>query len=308
MARVREGFILLEKRFASVKGRTRREESLTEHGMLKSVPPIALIALDLDGTLLNPRDEISPANRRAIRSALEAGVRVVLVTGRGVDTPCRIAHELELNVPIICAHGALTKDFLSNRTLGHIPVPLQYAKPMIEFAEQNGFDAAVYTDERFYRRAGARLYMEDMCGPTWREVPSLAEVLHGAPTFMRFFGHDAVEAIRDTFGTLPVHFKYETWGDYEELAVTSIDATKKNALARLCEDLEIPAERVMAVGDSRNDVPMMRWAAIGVAMGNALPEVKAAVQHITASNDADGVALAIDRYVLDPLKEEKKSA
>lgn len=281
---------------------------MTEHVILKTVPAISLVALDLDGTLLDPREEISPANRRAIRALLEAGVRVVLVTGRGVDTPIRIAHELELNVPVICCHGALTKDFLSNRTLGHIPVPLQYAKPMVEYAEQNGLDAAIYTDERFYRLTGSRLYMEDMRGPTWHEVDSFAQVLPSAPTFMRFFGRDAVEAVRETFGSMPVHFKYETWGEYEELAVTSIEATKKNALARLCDEFRIPAESVMAVGDSRNDVPMMRWAGIGVAMGNALPEVKQAVEHVTASNDADGVARAIDRFVLEPLEEEKKSA
>ena len=274
--------------------------------MLKSVPSIELIALDLDGTLLNPSDDISPANRRAIRAALEAGVRVVLVTGRGVDTPIRVAHELELNVPVICCHGALTKDFLSNRTLGHIPVPLQYAKPLIEFAEQNDLDAALYTEEHFYRLTGSKLYMEDMRGPTWVEVGSFSDVLHTAPTFMRFFGRNAVEAIRATFTELPVHFKYETWGEYEELAVTSLEATKKNALARLCKDFDIPADRVMAVGDSRNDVPMLRWAGIGVAMGNALPEVKQAVAHVTASNDADGVALAIERYVLEP--QEEKSA
>ena len=281
---------------------------MTEHVILKTVPAISLVALDLDGTLLDPREEISPANRRAIRALLEAGVRVVLVTGRGVDTPIRIAHELELNVPVICCHGALTKDFLSNRTLGHIPVPLPYAKPMVEYAEQNGLDAAIYTDERFYRLTGSRLYMEDMRGPTWHEVDSFAQVLPSAPTFMRFFGRDAVEAVRETFGSMPVHFKYETWGEYEELAVTSIEATKKNALARLCDEFRIPAESVMAVGDSRNDVPMMRWAGIGVAMGNALPEVKQAVEHVTASNDADGVARAIDRFVLEPLEEEKKSA
>jgi Cof subfamily protein (haloacid dehalogenase superfamily) len=273
--------------------------------MLSVVPTIDLIALDLDGTLLGPSDDISPANRRAIRSALEAGVRVVLVTGRGADTPIRIAHDLELNVPIVCCHGALTKDFLSNRTLGHIPVSLQYAKPMLEYAEQNGIDAAIYTEEFFYRLSGGNLYMDDMRGPVWREVPSFQDVLHAAPTFLRFFGRGAVEAIREAFGDLPVHFKYETWGDFEELAVTSIEATKKNALARLCDDFGIKAAHVMAVGDSRNDVPMMRWAGIGVAMGNALPEVKQAVKHVTASNDADGVALAIERFVLAPLEEEK---
>lgn len=272
------------------------------------VPRIDLIALDLDGTLLNSSDHVSAVNRAAISAALEAGVRVVIVTGRGADAAGDVARELRLNLPIICAHGALTKDILSGKILGHIPVPLQYAMPMIEFAEANGIDAAVYVEERFHRLAGMPPYMNDMRGPHWIEVQSLARVLSSAPTFLRFFGRDAVRTIRTTFADMPVHFKYETWGDFEELAVTSIEATKKNALARLCADLNISASHVMAVGDSRNDVPMLRWSAIGVAMANALPEVRGAVSHVTSGNDDDGVAAAIDRFVLGPLEEEKKTA
>ncbi|HET9030861.1 MAG TPA: HAD-IIB family hydrolase [Candidatus Aquilonibacter sp.] len=272
------------------------------------VPRIDLIALDLDGTLLNSSDHITAANRAAIAASLQAGIRVVIVTGRGADAAGDVARGLGLNLPIICAHGALTKDVMSGKVLGHIPVPLQYAMPMIEFAEQNAIDAAVYVEERFHRLSGMPPYMNDMRGPHWVEVESLARVLTSAPTFLRFFGRDAVEAMRETFADFPLHFKYETWGEFEELAVTSIDATKKNALARLCADLKISSKHVMAVGDSRNDVPMLRWAAIGVAMANALPEVRNAVQYVTTDNNADGVAAAIERFVLEPLDEEKKTA
>ncbi|MDP9110637.1 MAG: Cof-type HAD-IIB family hydrolase [Candidatus Eremiobacteraeota bacterium] len=272
------------------------------------VPTIQLIALDLDGTLLDAQDGISPANRAAIAQALAAGIRVVFVTGRGIDAPARIARDLGINLPVICAHGALTEDFVSGKVLGHIPVPLQYAKPMLEFAETNAIDTAVYIEEHFHRLAGAPAYMDDMRGANWREIASFKDVLHTAPTFIRFFGRDAVVAIRATFSDLPVHFKYETWGDFEELAVTSLEATKKNALARLCADMKIPSDHVLAVGDSRNDVPMLRWAGIGVAMGNALAEVKAAVPYVTASNSEDGVAVAIRRFVLDPIEDEEKTA
>lgn len=272
------------------------------------VPRIDLIALDLDGTLLNSSDHVSPANRAAIAAALEAGIRVVIVTGRGADAAADVARELRLNLPIICAHGALTKDVLSGKILGHIPIPLQYAAPMIEFAEANGIDAAVYVEEKFHRLAGMPPYMSDMRGPLWVEVESLARVLSSAPTFLRFFGRDAVQSIRETFADFPVHFKFETWGDFEELAVTSIEATKKIALERLCADLKVSSKHVMAVGDSRNDVPMLRWSAVGVAMENALPEVCNAVQYVTANNDRDGVAAAIERFVLGPMNEEKKTA
>jgi Cof subfamily protein (haloacid dehalogenase superfamily) len=258
---------------------------------------IDLIALDLDGTLLDENDGISGPNRQALRSALAAGVRVVLVTGRGADLPARLVHELELNLPAICAHGALTKDFLSGRTHGHIPIPLALALPMVRYAEQHRLDVAVYLEERFLRLEGTTVHMEDMRGPHWREVRSLREAVTFAPTFVRFMGRIAVERMRAVFAHLPLHFKHEVWGDFEECAVTSPEATKENALARLCADLQIPSSRVLAIGDSRNDVPMLQWAGIGVAMGNASPEVRHAVGRVTASCDRDGVARAIERYV-----------
>jgi Cof subfamily protein (haloacid dehalogenase superfamily) len=263
---------------------------------------IDLIALDLDGTLLGPDDRVSERNQRAIRQALESGVRIVLVTGRGVDLPIRISNELDLNLPVICCHGALTKDFGANRTLVHIPVPLQYAKPMVEFAEGNGLSLAIYSEETFWRLEGSRVFMEDMRGPSWREAKTFADVLHEAPTFIRFLGQESVEAMQREFGDLPLNFRYESWGEFVECAVLSREASKRHALQRLCADFQILPERVLAVGDSRNDVPMLRWAGVGVAMGNALPEVKESVRYVTASNADDGVALAIERFLGSPQK------
>jgi Cof subfamily protein (haloacid dehalogenase superfamily) len=269
-------------------------------------PPIDLIALDLDGTLLAPDESISAANRAAISRALTSGIRVVLVTGRGVDTPIAVSKDLGLNLPVICCHGALTKDFGANRTLVHVPVPLEYAKPMLEFAERLKLHVAVYADEMFYRVTGSHVYMQDMIGPGWREVPTILDALRtGAPTFIRFLGAPAVEAMKREFGDLPLSFRYETWHDFIECAVLSRDASKKNALMRLCADFQVTSERVLAIGDSRNDVPMMQWAGIGVAMANALPEVRSAVRYVTADNVSDGVAAAIERFCFSA---EKKSA
>ena len=271
------------------------------------MPTIDLIALDLDGTLLNSDEHVSLRNQSAIKRALEQGIRVVLVTGRGVDMPVRISHELGLNLPVICCHGALTKDFGANRTLVHIPVPLSYAKPMIEYAERERLQVAVYVEEFFYRLTGSTIYMADMTGPAWKEVASFMEVLAQAPTFIRFLGAEAVAAMDREFGDFPLNFRYESWGSFTECAVLSREAGKQQALARLCADFQISRDRVLAVGDSRNDVPMLQWAGVGVAMGNALPEVKASVPTVTATNDRDGVALAIERFALHkPALQKKK--
>jgi len=145
--------------------------------------------------------------------------------------------------------------------------------------------------------------MDDMRGPGWHEVPSFLQLLTEAPTFMRFLGEVSVRAILAEFGDLPLNFRHESWGNFVECAVLNREASKKNALAALCAGFQIPADRVMAIGDSRNDIPMLRWAKIGVAMGNALPEVRETVPYVTASNDRDGVALAIERFVLSAAKK-----
>jgi Cof subfamily protein (haloacid dehalogenase superfamily) len=269
------------------------------------MPKIELIALDLDGTLLAPDESVSPRNRDAIARAIEAGIRIVFVTGRGVDTPIRLSRELGLHLPVICCHGALTKDFGANKVLAHIPVPLEYARPLVTFAEERGLSIAIYAEEYFWRLEGSHIYMQDMTGPAWRETASFEEILAQPPTFIRFLGRDSVEAMKREFGDLPLHFRDEHWNEFVECAILNRDASKQTALARLCADFGVPAERVLAIGDSRNDVPMLLWAGTGVAMGNALPEVRAAVRHVTASNDRDGVAIAIEKIALS---ETKKSA
>jgi len=266
------------------------------------------VALDLDGTLLDSSECISPANRAALKRTQALGIHIVLITGRGADAPLAFGRELGLTDPIICAHGALTKDCPSGRERRHIAIPREYATALIEFAQAHALDTAVYTGERFHRIAGMRRHMDDMQGPLWVEVPDLIPLAEQDSTFIRFFGHEAVDAISVHFAGLPVHFKFETWGEFEELAITSEEATKERALAQLCSDLSIDPSEVMAIGDSRNDVPMLRWARIGVAMGSALPEVIEAAPYVTSGNDEDGVARAIERFVLEPREGERRTA
>jgi Cof subfamily protein (haloacid dehalogenase superfamily) len=265
---------------------------------------IRLIALDLDGTLLAPDESISPGNRRAIAHALAGGIRVVLVTGRGVDIAERISAELGLSLPVICCHGALTKDVGRNKVLVHIPVPLEYARPMLAFAQERALAAAVYVKEAFWRLRGSHVFLPDMVSPAWHETASFADVLTTAPTFLRFLGEESARAVSAEFGDLPLDFRHERWGDFVECAVLSRNASKQNALARLCADFQVPAQNVLAIGDSPNDIPMLQWAGVGVAMANALPTVLEATRYHTTSNERDGVALAIERFAL----KEKKTA
>jgi len=143
---------------------------------------------------------------------------------------------------------------------------------MLEFAERTGVHVAVYAEEMFWRVTGSHVYMQDMTGPGWREVPSLLEALKfGAPTFIRFLGTPAVTAMQREFGDLPLAYLTETWNDFIECVVLSRDANKKTRSRVVC-GFPDPERTLLAIGDSRNDVPMLQWSGIGVAMANALPE------------------------------------
>jgi Cof subfamily protein (haloacid dehalogenase superfamily) len=262
------------------------------------VPSIRLLALDLDGTLLDPSETITAGNRAAVARAQAAGIHVVFVTGRGAHDPLRFARELGLTDPLICAHGAITIEVPSGRELRHIPIDAHYAEAIITFAQREDLDCAVYVDGNFHRSAGRPRYMDDMRGPAWVDVDRLDALAKTTPAFIRFFGRASVEKVRAAFADFPVHFKLESWLDFEELAITSLEARKERALAELCVDLGVASHEVMAIGDSRNDLPMLLWAGVGVAMGNALDEVLERAPYVTASNAQDGVARAIERFAL----------
>lgn len=270
--------------------------------------PVELIAVDLDGTLLDARERVSPANRQALVRARARGIGVVVVTGRGVDAIERLVPAAAAELPAICAHGAVVKQMATGQTLSHRTLPLAQSRRLLAFACDRGLDVAIYDGQRFYRERGSTTYMEDQQRAHWIEVDSLRAALAGAPTMLRFLGRRAVAEMRAAFaeGTLSargLHMKYETWGEFEECAVTHAGAHKARALADLCAALGIGRSAVMAIGDSRNDLPMLCWAGYGVAMGNAPSEVRAAVAHVTDSCERDGVAQAIARLVLAETRE-----
>lgn len=266
------------------------------------VSVISLLALDLDGTLFASGDSVSPANRRAIADALALGVRVVLVTGRGLVTPRTLALDLHLGTPVICAHGALTVDPQSGREVDHLPIAREHAVEILQAAQREKMALSIYRDGVFYRREGTPVFMPDMVAPYWQDVPDLLGPALDPASMLRALGPEAVAFVQAGFAHLPLHFRVERWADFIECAITHAQASKHRALERLSALLGIAREEVLALGDSPNDLPMLQWAGIGVAMGNASAEVRGGVAHVTATNDQDGVARAIERFVLAPAR------
>ncbi len=265
---------------------------------------IKLVALDLDHTLLGEDRLISGRNKAAIAEALELGIKVVLCTGRMFRASERFARELNLSGPLICYNGALAKELASGETLFHQPLALELAKQLLRFAQDERLHVNFYYQDRLYFERWteeAKFYTSQSQVPG-EAVGDLLAFLPGPPTKLLFVMEpDRVQSmwrsLREEFaGKLNV-----TVSESRYLEFLAPRVNKGRALAALGERLGIEAAEVMAIGDSFNDLELIRAAGLGVAMANAPQAVKAEADFVTQSNGEDGVAGAIEKFIL---KEE----
>ena len=285
--------------------------------------PIRLIALDLDGTLLNSRGEVSARNREAVAAARERGARVALVTGRRFRDARPVALELGLDVPVIAHNGALTKHARTLETVAARLMPAEAALRVVRVGRAHGADALVSDD---HVGAGLLVYDHISEGNTalqkyiaWsrrvvgeeaaqaiRQVPSLEDYLDHDPLHVAFSGgcaemeRLAAEMRRELGEAVKLLLTLYPKPDFALLDVLHPEASKGAGLAAVAAEYGLGPGEVMAVGDNHNDLEMLDYAGAGVLMGNAEPGLDGRGRfHRTATNDEDGVALAIRRFVLD---------
>jgi Cof subfamily protein (haloacid dehalogenase superfamily) len=284
---------------------------------------IRLIALDLDGTLLDSRGRVGGRNRAAIDEARARGVGVALVTGRRFRDARPLALELGLDVPVIAHNGALTKHAHSLETVAAVLMPVEAARAVVRVGREHGADALVSDDH-----VGAGLLVYDHISPgntalakyiEWsrrvvgeeaaaaiRRVESLEAYLDHDPLHVAFSGGcAAMERLSEVMkaeldGGVRLLLTLYPKMDFALLDVLHPEASKGAGLAAVAAEQGLTREEVMAVGDNFNDLEMLEWAGTGVLMGNAAPGLHASGRfHATAANDDDGVADAIERFVLE---------
>ncbi len=267
-----------------------------------------LIALDMDGTLLDSRLAVPPGNREAIRRAAQAGKRVALSTGRCLSEIRGIAEGLPEIRYMICENGSCVYDRKYDHTLHVDPVPPEEVRRILDLAKgtraviqafhenQSYFNQA---DAGFVERCGVAAYRE-----TFRRTAVFDEKLfenYGARPFrvekinLYFDGEEERVRMMAALDGRPLKLA-PSLGHMVE--IVSDLADKGRGLVELCAHLGVPVERTIAVGDSMNDVEILRAAGLSVAMGNACPEAKAAADVIAPDCDHDGVAWVIENYLL----------
>lgn len=285
---------------------------------------IKLLALDLDGTVLDSRGLVTEANRRAIRAAEDAGVLVTIATGRRFRDARPVGIDLELNAPMISHNGALLKYIDSLETVAASLLDLETTREIVRAGKRHGGDALVSTDPHgkgtmIYDRISADnlplqkylLWSERLHGrdaeDSVRHVSDLHEALPDHEVIHISFSGGCepmaklTELLRhelnDTVTILPTIYPHL---DFTLIDILPPDASKGTGVEKLAVLNGLSPENVMVIGDNFNDLEMLDFAGTPVVMGNADPSLlEREGFYTTLSNDESGVAAAIERFILN---------
>lgn len=266
---------------------------------------IKLLALDLDGTLLNSDKEISERNKRALKAARDRGVKVVLTTGRPLAAIGDFLEALDLISPedyAITFNGGLiqrnTGEILQRIVFGY-----DEARALYDLTQKLGLPLDLLDDGDVYSLEAAVASLYPTCNPNLNHMATIFENLSSDMTFNKAVTCCEAELIDSLLGEIPADYHQ----DFEIFKSRPIilewcpqDVHKANGLDGLTQLLGIEASEVMACGDEANDLSMVQWAGYGVAMANATDELKAVADIVTPmTNDEDAIAWLIDNYILN---------
>ena len=269
-----------------------------------AMQPIRLIAIDLDGTLLNSNKEISSYNLAVLRRAVAAGILVAISSGRRYADVMTFSERIAPGQPVICSNGAMA--------CTHDPFDVVYCeclskeklRAVVNVLEKETCYYHVYCDDGsvMESRTGnpgkqRKLNCYDYIGQVLSADEMPKYVGDGALKVVCFTPDTEklrrIRAAMEAVGGLEIN---SSWWDNLEMLAGGVH--KGAALHALADKLNIPIEQTMAIGDNENDLSMLHAAGVSVAMGNASYAIKAQVDYVTATNDEDGVGRAIEKLAL----------
>jgi Cof subfamily protein (haloacid dehalogenase superfamily) len=274
---------------------------------------VRLIALDIDGTLLDSRWELSEANRSAIAEAHRRGIEVALVTGRRYDFAMPVASQLDTPLTMIVSNGAIIRNLEGQTQLKHL-LPRETAARVLQLGQVWRRNAALIFDRSLENQIMVESFEWDDPNrqayyARYRESFGLHQPLEGCltedPIQVMFAGRlspmrEAELALRNAPDAAKFGIALTTYEsrDFAMIDVLHPECSKGSSLAEWALLRGFAPEEVMAIGDNHNDLEMLSYAGIPVVMGNCVPELRAFGWHETSSNDEDGVARAIEQFAL----------
>lgn len=272
---------------------------------------IKLIAIDMDGTLLNSEHKISINQKKILQKVQENGIQVVLCTGRPLYGAWKLYEELELNHKngyMILNNGCEIRFTENKELIDYFQVTSDEIKELYAFIKNRNVDLSLFDDKHYYI-VGDENYE---CHPVSEYDASLVyttltkikyeDAISGDKLFFKAMYLGNIEVISELEKELPDSLKQKfNWTRSQPTILEALpsDASKAEALKKLSKILNISSENIMAIGDGNNDFEMLQFAGVSVAMKNGTELAKQAAKYTTDTNDNDGVYKAINKFVFN---------
>jgi Cof subfamily protein (haloacid dehalogenase superfamily) len=257
-----------------------------------------LCALDLDETFLNPEHAISPRNHDAVRALIARGVTVVLASGRMHESALPYADALQLDTPIISYNGAMVKQARTGELWLHETIPAERAQVVMDFCQERGLQLNYYLHDKLYTAADTswlRLYEARTNAPVAFEPELYTKMWTTRPTKLIIVDTpEYTSELMPYFQNLFGESLYVTKSTDEYLEFMPPEANKGNALAVVAAHYGVSQAETLAFGDSYNDIPMIAWAGLGVAVANAKQELRAVADRVIGRSAEDAVGIALE--------------
>jgi hypothetical protein len=268
-----------------------------------------VIAIDMDGTLLNSKERISEKNKDVIRKAEKRGIKIVLATGRIFTSGLHYAKGLGIDTPIISCNGGYVSNQDGSQVLYKNPIPTEIGEKVFEVGKEEGMYYHFYNENTFFSTGMTKAtlkYYENNQNLQGKDkinievVDNPVEVIRNKNidifkiTFIED-DKDKLMSFREKISRLNGIEIASSW--YNNFEVMNEGVSKGTALRELCNILGVKKEEVVAIGDNENDISMFRFSGLSVAMKNGTETAKKSADVITDTNDENGVGNAIERYV-----------
>lgn len=260
-----------------------------------------LIAVDLDGTLLTDNLEVAPETVEAVQQAVKAGTIVTIATGRMLASAKQFAKQLEIDVPIIAYQGATIQDLYTEEILYERLISPEISKKVIEFAKENNVHLQVYKNDQLYGPVENDILVTyaEKTKVSYFVEPDLFKLAEDGLTKAIFVDEPHVLApLQEELADLLGETAHITKSTPRFLEVTHPEANKGHALSHLAQSLGIDPSQTIGIGDNFNDKELITTAGLGVAMENAVDELKNLADYTTLSNNDQGVKHVIEKFVL----------
>lgn len=262
-----------------------------------------LLCLDIDGTLLNSQHKITKQVKTTIQKAAANGCLVVLVSARMPKGIQFLQDELEIKAPIICYSGALIVDEASAYTYQKT-IPIENVTAVWQAAKKQHMHLSLYKDDIWYVESldawalqeSAITHIEPQVVDYKALLSTWENETTGPNKLLCMADTEQINQIIPVIQTddLTIYRSKPTY-----LEIGSPQASKTAAIKHIAQKLDIPTREIICIGDNYNDIDMLKFAGLGIAMGNAPDEVKKQAKKITTTNDEDGVAVAIQKYYFE---------